>query len=344
MPTTTLTVGNEILSTTLYVLMKEIKDNLQVSTAFLDAHTRIHGAGAPVQAGGSRILQGLGFSEHSKTTEMRTGYERIDLSVSDSSLPAVYEWAHSMAPVVISSEEEMINQGDSAVLSILDQRAKAVASKLRREYVKQMVAGGVAGWSQWNTLNGIDHSGGFLEENAVGAQGNTVGGVSKTTYAAIPGWQNQVINGLNSFNANGLAALYDMSTEAAALGSKFNVWLASRAGFKNLKRALQAQERYVDKVADGGRLVQYWDGTQIDVEYYMPDDVVGGTATYPISFYGLNLEDIHMVWDPKGFFEPSDFERVSGEYDVRAAYIRCRGQLIAKSLGTSGLAHSLDTF
>ena len=72
---------------------------------------------------------------------------------------------------------------------------------------------------------------------------------------------------------------------AASPSGAPNVILASRAGFKNLKRALSAQERYVDTdKIDGGRMVQTWDGVQIDAEYYMP--TAGTTTTAdPSSFY-----------------------------------------------------------
>ena len=180
----------------------------------------------------------------------------------------------------------------------------------------------------------------------MGSQGNTVGSVSKSTYSSKTGWQNQMFDGAGSFNSNGLAGLYDLKVEIASVSPNGdpNVILASRAGFKNLKRSLQAHERYVDQSKiDGGRLVEYWDGVQINVERNMP---TAGTVTTgdPISFYMLNLSDIHTLWDPKGYFDLSDFETVSGEYDVRAAKIRVRGQLIAKHLGSSGVAFDLETF
>ena len=346
MPVTTLTLGNELLSTTMHILMKEWRENIYETTAFLDASERVHGAGQPSQSGGTRIICPLGFEEHSSTTRLQTGYERIDLSVEDVFKPAVYSWAHVVRPVAISSEEEMINQGDAAILSILENRVTMTANALKREYVKQMVQGGVAGWEDWGTLNGVDNATGFLEENAVGSQGNAVGGVNKSTYSSKTGWQNQMFDGAGSFNSNGLAGLYDLKVEIESVSPSGapDVILASRAGFKNLKRSLQAHERYVDQSKiDGGRLVEYWDGVQINVERNMPN---AGTTTTgdPISFYMLNLNDIHTLWDPKGYFDLSDFETVSGEYDVRAAKIRVRGQLIAKHLGSSGLAFDLETF
>tara|TARA_R110002167_G_scaffold86292_5_gene233580 strand:+ start:532 stop:1584 length:1053 start_codon:yes stop_codon:yes gene_type:complete len=350
MATTSLDIGNELISTTMHILMKDFRDNVHESVAFLDAQDRVHGAGKPVQSGGSRVVVPLGFGEHSKSTRMQTGFERIDLSVEDVLKPAQYDWGHLVRPVAISSEEEMVNQGDSAVLSILETRTKMVANAMKRDFVKQIIKGGQAGWEDWNTLNGVDviagdHQG-FLEQDAVGSQGNTVGGVSKSTYSAKTGWQNQRFDGAGSFNSNGLAGLYDLKVEIDAVSPSGppDVILASRAGFKNLKRSLQANERYVDQSKiDGGRLVEYWDGVQINVEYNMPDagTVTGGD---PISFYFLNMNDIYCLWDPKGYFDLGDFETVSGEYDVRSAKMRCRGQLIAKHLGSSGIAFDLETF
>lgn len=349
MATTALTIGNELLSTTMHIVMKEWRDGAHTSTAFLEAQAREHGEGKPTQAGGTRIVIPLGFGEHSKTTRMQTGYERIDLSVEDVFVPAVYDWAHVVRPIAISSEEEMVNQGDAAILSILESRVKMTANALKREYVKNVVQGSVAGWEDWGTLNGLDSTSGFLEQDAVLSQTNSVGGVSKSTYSAKTGWQNQVYDGAGSFNSNGLAGLYDMMVEINSVSPSGNpsVILASRSGFKNLKRALSASERYIDTAKlDGGRVSQTWDGVPIDVEYFMPDSgtTTGSAGDNEISFYMLNLNDIHTLWDPKGYFDLGDFETVSGEYDVRAAKLRCRGQLIAKHLGSSGLAIGLDTF
>ena len=348
MATTTLTIGNELLSTTMHIVMKEWRDNIYTSTAFLEAQTRIHGEGGPTQAGGTRIVQPLGFGEHSNTTRLQTGYERIDLSVSDVFQPAVYDFAHVVRPIAISAEEELTNQGDAAILSILENRVTSVANALKREYVKHMVQGSVTGWDDWNTLNGIDVTNGFLEPAAAagGSQAASVGGVSKSTFSSKTGWNNQFFNGSDSFNSNGLAGLYDLMVEINAVSAQGNpnVILASRAGFKNLKRSLQASERYMDeKSLDGGRMSTTFQGVPIDVEYYMPN--AGGTSsTTEASFYMLNMNDIYTLWDPKGYFDLSDFETVSGEYDVRAAKLRVRGQLIAKHLGSSGLAVNLDTF
>lgn len=346
MATTTLTIGNELISTTMHILMKEWKDGLHTSVAFLEAHDRVHGQGNPTQSGGTRIVVPMGMTDHSSTTRLQTGFEKINLSVADVFRPNVFSWGHVVRPVAISSEEEMINQGEAATLSILESRVKMTANALKREFVTQIVQGSQVGWEDWNTLNGIDQDPGLLEHRANGSQTNSFGSLDKGSFQSVQGMQHQFFDGSGSFNANGLAGLYDLKVEIMSRSQSGppDVILASRSGFKNLKRALSAQERYVDQGSiDGGRLVQLWDGVQIDVEYYMPN---AGTATTadPASFYMLNLDDVHLLWDPKGYFDMTDFETVSGEYDVRAAKIRVRGQLISKYMASCGLAIDLEAF
>ena len=344
---TGLNITDELLSSTLYLLAEDFRDNLHRSTALLDVHEDVHGKGQPQVEGGTRYIEPLGFGEHSNATRMQTGYEKLNLTVADVLTPAVYTPAHTTMPIAISKDEEIKNRGEAAVISILDARTKAVMGAMRRNLLRKTVEGvDAGGFADWGTLNGITYATGYLEENAVLAQTNSVGGVSKGTYSAIPGWQNQVANINNSFNANGLQALVDLRVETAAVSSSGepHIWLASRQGMKNLKRSLRAFERYVDESKlDGGRMIQMWDGIRMETEYYMPTDT-GTHSTAVISFYLLNLDDIHYVFDSEGYFDVSPFEKISGEYDVRSANVRLYGQLVAKHLGSSGIAYDGETF
>ena len=347
MATTAITFSNEYLSSTLYVLAKEWRDNLGVTTALIDEHERVHGQGGVKQDGGTRYVCGLGLGEHSSATRHQTGYEKRNLDVQDVLVPAVYTPAHTTMPVAISKDEEMKNKGESAIISIMEARAESTLRLMRRRFLRRIATGEpVAGFEDWNHLNGITYTDGFLEHDAVGSQTNSVGGVNKTTYQSTPGWQNQRFNCASSFNTNGLPGMQDVGVEvdAVASGGGNHLWLASRAGAKNLKRALRTYERYVDQEKlDGGRLVEMWDGIRIAVEYYMPTNTtVHSTAA--ISFYLLCLDDIHFMFDSEGYFDTSDFEKVSGEYDVRVATIRLYGQLVAKHLGSSGIVYDAETF
>jgi hypothetical protein len=347
--TDSLNISDELLSSTLYLLADEFRDNLARTTALIDVHEEVHGKGNPRVEGGTRYLEPLGFAEHSSATRMQSGYEKLNLSVQDVLIPASYVPAHVTMPIAISKDEEIKNRGEAAVISILDARTKAVMGAMRRNLLRRIVEGvDAGGFADWNTLNGATAAGftGFLEENAVGAQGNTVGGISKATYSGVPGWNNQRANISSSFNANGLAALQDLRVETAAVspGGDPHIWLASREGTKNLKRSLRAYERYVDEEKmDGGRMAQMWDGIRMETEYYMPTNTATHT-TATISFYLLNLDDIHFIFDSEGYFDVSPFEKISGEYDVRSATVRLYGQLVAKHLGSSGIAYDGETF
>jgi hypothetical protein len=342
-----LNISDELLSSTLYLLADEWRDNLARTTAFLDVHEDVHGKGNPRVEGGTRYIEPLGFDEHSSATRIQTGYEQLNLAVADVLMPATYAPAHTTAPIVISKDEEIKNRGEAAVVSILDARTKAVMGAMRRNLLRRTIEGvDAGGYADWATLNGITFAAGYLEENAIGNQGNTVGLISKATFSGVPGWQNQRADINNQFNNNGLQALVDLRVECAAVspGGDPHIWLMSRQGTKNLKRTLRAFERYVDEEKlDAGRLAMSWDGIRMETEFYMPTNTAThGTAV--ISFYLLNLDDIHFVFDSEGYFDVSPFERVSGEYDVRSANVRLYGQLVAKHLGSSGLAFDGETF
>jgi len=345
MATTTLTIGNDQLSTTMHILHNEWRDGQHKRVAFCDAQDAAHGKGSPSRTGGTRLLYSIGLNDHSSPTALDTGFEKIDLSVSDVSVPAVYSWAAVTYPVVISGEEERLNAGDAAVLDLAETRVKSVQNKSERDFNKQMLTGSVAKWTSWATLNGVDNTGGYLEENAVAAQTNSVGGISKTTYSDRVGWQNQIFDGQGSFNNNGLSGLYDIDVEVRALGGDPGkaAWIGSRSGEKNLKRSTQASERYADGPGDAGLPTFVWNGVKVYTERDMPN-AGSQSATDPISFYRLEFDDIHVLWDDNGHFYMSDFETVSGEYDVRSCKILIRGQLIAKYLGRCGIAFDLEAF
>jgi hypothetical protein len=352
MATTTLTIANELLSTTHYILNDQWVDNRHRHSAFMSSLEKVHGRGAPTEDGGSRYVQPLGFYEHSSATRMQSGYELLNMTVTDVHVPAVFTPAHVLQPIIISRDEEIKNKGDSAVLKILEDRQKQVMNAMYRNWCKRILTGeSIAGYEDWTTLNGIfDTTSGILEEQAIGSQDSSVGGVSKATYSGIPGWQNQRVNLSSSFNANGLAGLDHLRVRTAAQapgGSDDMFIFMSLQGYENLKRSLRTYERYVVEKstdgADGGKLMSYWDGIPLEMESHMPTDTTVHTSGV-ITAYFLDLGSIHPVWDSEGFFAAEPFETVSGQSDTRASKVRLYGQMCAKHLASSGIAYDGETF
>lgn len=351
MPTTAITNQNQYLSTTLNQLLKEDVDQLYRKVGLFDAAKRKHGGeGKPVWEGGELLLESWAVDEHSTPTVLTTGYETIVLDVTTVDIVAQWGWFSAVMPVVIAGKEERINSGKNAVASILDRREKAVMGGFRRKFNQQFFAGSVPGFSALKTINGIDYAsdGGFLEYAAVGAQTNTVGGLSKTTYAALPGCQNQVYNCANSFNSNGLAAMIHCNQKIKArhpLDQKGDAWFLSEAFSQNMKRSLMAYERYVDGASgkDPGQLFEMWDGVPCYVETYLPN-AGASTVTYKVSAVCLSMDFLRTFWHPQGFFEMTEFKDCRPQQDVRAALVLVMCQNTIAHFGCQGLIYNGDTF
>lgn len=353
MPTTTLTIDNEYLSSTTLAIAKDWKDANEVAASFLNEQERHLGRGKPVQTGGTRWVQAIGTGTHSQNTRMQTGFESINLSVAGVLTPAVFTPGHVLRPVLISSEEEEINASPEQIIEIAGARVSQTMADLKRDLVQQIVQGSVVGFEDWNTLNGVDANfgaaNGFLEELAVGAQTNTPGGLSKATYAAIEGMNNQRYDVGANFNAAGLTGTNRLQIDVNAHGgsTQKRSWLVSVAYAENYKRVIGAQERYIgDKDLDGGNISLAVGGVKAVVEWFMP---VAGTLTTadPISAYLLDFSDIYVCWSKgkhDGYFGMDPWHTVSGEFDVRMTKIRVRGQLKYMKLSSSGILFDAQTF
>lgn len=349
MPTSTVTMENKYLTTTLYKLMDEAVDQLHVELGYFNAVKDKFGDGKPVWDGGAVILEPWQIDEHSDPTAINTGYETINLSVRDVDVASQFTWFSAIMPIVIAGQEERINRGKGAIASILERRTNAVMGGFRRKFVQQTLQGNVATFAALNTWNGVDNTTtGFLEEDAVGAQTNLIGGLSKTTYAALPGCQNQVYNGAGSFNANGIAAMIHLNQKIRARhpkGGKPDAWFMSEQFSQNMKRGLMAYERYIggaDKV-DAGKLYAIWDSVKCYTETYMAASGANTTAN-PISAIAASLDFMHTKWHPEGWFTRGEFESCKPQQDVRAAHVLVMCQNVINHAGSQGIIYNANTF
>tara|TARA_R100000655_G_scaffold36212_2_gene70389 strand:+ start:206 stop:1246 length:1041 start_codon:yes stop_codon:yes gene_type:complete len=344
-------ISNEILSSTLRVLAEREVDNLYKNVPFLN-EVRNSG-GVEVIDGGSKIDRALILAEHSSITQLSSGYEAVNLAVSDALKNASYEFCDFVAPIVITKKEELSNRGERAIISIVEARMKSVMGMLQREFEKQIVANSSTVLTELNTLNGaaglagglnISGSGtGFLEADAFGSQGNTVGGLSKATYNTF---NNQFKNstaggGSPTFSANAIADMTEMYIECqnnSPMGVP-NLILSSPTAYKNYKQVLFANERYMpEDTLDGGKLALAFASAKMYVDPFLP--VTNGPNS--VSIYMLNTEFMKLVIDSDANFTVSDFEHISG-YASRAAHIMCRCQLITDHLASHALIVNAET-
>ena len=330
-------IQNDILSSTARARSKKALDNLFETVPLLD-HIQKAG-GVEIINGGQRITRSAILAEHSNITQLATGYEAVSSSVADVLRSPEFEWCDFVAPIVITKKEELSNKGERAVISIADARMKSVLGMLKREWELQAIRGTSTVLTEMETLNGIDNTTGWLEENAFGSQTNTVGGLSKTTYASS-NWQNQSFDVASNFSANGLGGMTELmiQTQIYAPEGTVDLILASPTSYRLYKSVLQAQERYMPKetVLDGGRLALAFNGALM----YVENNLGTGTAANP-SMYFLNSKSMKVVFDSEANFSMSDFEHKSG-YAAREAQMFVRTQLVADHLASLGLLYDAE--
>ena len=327
-------ISNDLLSSTLYAIRDAEVDQLYRKTAFLDLVKSA--GGIEYEDGGIKLQRPLSVVDHSTITQLATGYEPVSLAVSDVLKPAVYEWQDFVAPVVITKKEELENQGEKAIIKIVEARMKNVMAMFRRELNKQILAGTSTVMSNMSSLNGFTLTTGFLEEGAAtpAGQTNIVGGLAKNSLN-VPGWFNSVkaLTGTVADLNNDMTELYQECNQFSPFGD-VNAIIVNANLFASYKATLFERERYMssDKL-DGGRLQLAFAGAVVEQDNEMPGNG-GGVNTY--AGYYLNFEGIKMVFHSDGDFAVSPFEFISGT-TARSAQVYLKAQLIADHLRGSGV-------
>ena len=335
-------ISNDILSSTLRVLAKEAVDQLFKQLPLLN---EIKGkGGVETIDGGQKIDRPLLLAEHSSITQLSSGYEPINLAVSDVLRTAEFNWCDFIAPIVITKKEELSNRGPRAIVSIVEARMKSVMGMLQREWEKQAIRGDSTVLSEMLTLNGSESTTGFLEANT-NVQVNTVGTLSKSTFTDL---QNQYIDAANTFGTaagNSIGFLTDLylQCQVNSPAGVPNLILASPTSYKIYKQQLFNNERFIaEDTLDGGKLALAFHSAKMFVDPNLPAPNTLAGTTQSISMYALNTDFIKVVFDSDANFTVSDFENISG-YASRAANIMVRTQLIFDHLKSQGVLARAET-
>jgi len=334
-------ISNELLASTLYTILSEEKDALYQATPFMDWARKL--GGIMTEDGGTKIIVPVGLEEHSSLTAHATGWEPVAMAFNDVMQPAEYQWADFSAPIGITKKEELENSGEKAQVKIIEVRARNVMSMAKRQINTQILAG--AGLGGLETLNGEASATGFMEAGAPAAatQTNTIGGITKSTVDAV-GWYNQYQTTASAFGTSGMRLMQQLVNTCNARAQKGQVKLTimSEAGYANYRRALFANERYIDeKVLDGGRLALAFAGGVIEQDLAMPTNT--GVGTDEATAYLLNFDSLKLAVHKDADFNVSPFMEVPGT-TIRAATLYWKGQLIAEHLGSLGLLADGDTW
>ena len=338
-------ISNELLSSTLFSIRDGEVDELFQRVPFLDFCKKL--GGIEYEDGGIKIQRPLAVSNHSTITQLSTGYEPVSLAVQDVMQPALYEWSDFVAPIVITKKEELENSGEKAIVKIVEARMRNVMGLLRREINKQLVAGDSAVLTSLGTLNGVATTTGFLEQGAPTAAGQTnlVGGLARSLVPDGNGLFNRVFNANNVFGTDGIRGMHQIAAETSARApmGDIKLILASEAGYANYRRALFAQERYIDeKQLNAGYMSLAFGNAAVVQDVFMPLNTATG-ANLQATMYFINFDGIKMVMHSEGDLVVSPFEYIPGT-TARSAQIYWKGQLIADNLSSCALLFNGEGF
>lgn len=358
MPNVSVSIDWGVLGSIGVAAAKEYRDGLARGCGYLEALEAATGGRKKWDVG---LLYDAELNMFNATgiTAFGSGYEAFDPTMIEGSRVAQYRPGLAGLLMKIGAKEGLVYTSAGQMAPKVTKIQNACMGFLKRTFNTRVVAGIGSGFTDWYTFNGIDFNTGVFERSAVGSQSNSIGGLSKSTYSAVIGWQNVIVDMNNAFGAN-LTALYNAITQVKDHKSSLDdkLWLFSKAAMNNLKRSVQANERYyTTEVMDAGMPVERYHNIKIYQENFMPVSTATGgasTNTYPISAYLLDVADIFTVWSqkykfgdvtvPDGYFGIGDWRQVSGEQIVACCPMMVGGANIIADMGSSAAVIRGETF
>lgn len=336
---------NSILSTTLQLLRDKLVDNSYLAHPLIRAIEE-HGNLIKV-SGGARVEQPVIFGDHSTITELSNGFEPVSMAVTDPFNSAKFEYANFTQPIVLSAVEKAANKGDLAVVNILESKMKNVMLSLKKEVSKQIIRGDSSVLSSLETLNGMGtatvpvNTTGWFQRAAFGSQAtNTVGGLSKSTFAA-QNWQNQVFNSAGTLALSHLDELMINAQIFNPSGAFPDILLLSPACYSAFMGLQQSSVRYVsrgDQKSLDADMVGEWRGARIYIEPQLGYTTAAGDV---VSGYALSSDQFQLYADTDGFFQISEMLPVPGTA-TEAAMVFNRMQLVTGHLASHGVLFNAE--
>lgn len=299
---------DSLLSTTLANYRDQMTDNIFTArplTNYLMDKGRIR-----MLDGGTKIVEPLVYGLNG-TVGSYSGYDTISLTAQEGMSAAEYDWKQYAASIAISGIEEAKNNGEAAIINLLEAKIMQAEESMREGFNQMFFADGTGNSAKdWNGLG-----------NIVEASG-TVGGINRAT-AGNEFWQSY------EENTAGALTLADMSTayNSVSVGNDHpDMVLTTQTLFEKYESLLQPQLRYTDaKTADAGFQNLLFKSAPVTYDVHCTAGVV----------YFLNSKYLTLVGHTGKWFEQTDFVRPEN-LDARYALIMCYGNLTCRNAAKQG--------
>lgn len=298
-----------LLSTTLSAVRRKFADNIFTKIPlfmWLKSKAKL------TEDGGASLVVPLMYGKNS-TAKSYSGYGLIDTTPQEGLTAAQYKWAQYAATITISGLEERIqNQGDKAVIKMLEAKIKQAEMSLRDKLDIDMWASAVTG-TNINTLTTIVDT------------TTSIGDIAKSSYSW---WQAQV-TASGSFAARGLADmrnLYNNISNQSLSGGAPDFICADQTAYQFYEATLQPQLRFSDsKMADAGFENLRYKGATMTYDPNTP----AGTMDM------LSSDSIKLVTSKGTNFITTPFIRPTNQ-DAKTAQILWAGQLASDNIRRLG--------
>jgi len=297
-----------LLSTTLANYRKQLTDNVFTArplTYFLMDKGRIR-----MLDGGTKIVEPLIYGTNTSAGSY-AGYDPINIDAQGGITAAEYEWKQYATSIAISGIEEAKNNGEQAVLNLLEAKIMQAEETMKEKFNQMFFADGTGNSGKdWNGLG-----------NLVEASG-TVGGINRAT-AGNEYWRSY------EENTAGALTLAQMSTayNTVSVGNDHpDMVLTTQTLFEKYESLLQPQLRYTDtKTADAGFQNLLFKAAPVAYDVHCTAGVV----------YFLNSKYLTLVGHSGKWFAQTEFTRPEN-LDARYALIMAYGNLTCRNAKKQG--------
>jgi hypothetical protein len=297
-----------LLSTTLANYRDKLTDNVFTArplTYWLSDKGRIR-----TETGGTKIVEQLIYGQNS-TVASYTGYETLSLTPQEGISAAEYDWKQYGASIAISGIEEAKNNGEHAIINLLEAKIMQAEESMREGFNQMFFADGTGNSGKnWNGLGNLVES------------GNTVGGIDSSD-ALNAWWRSYEENTAEALSLLKMATAYN----SVSVGNDHpDVILTTQTLFEKYESLLQPQLRYTDtKTADAGFQNLLFKSAPIMYDVHAP----AGTMFF------LNSKYLKLVGHSDKWFAQTEFVRPENQ-DARFALIMCYGNLVCSNRKKQG--------
>jgi len=297
-----------LLSTTLANYRDKLTDNVFTArplTYWLSSRDRIR-----TETGGTKLVEQLIYGKNT-TVGSYAGYDTISLAPQEGVTAAEYDWKQYAASIVISGIEEAKNNGEHAIINLLESKIMQAEESLREGFNVMFFGDGTGNSGKnWNGLGNI------VEANV--ALGGIDPSISGNEY-----WKSYEDNTAGALTLAQMATAYNTTS----VGNDHpDVILTTQGLYEKYESLLQLQLRYTDtKTADAGFQNLLFKGAPIMYDVHAP----AGTMFF------LNSKYLKLVGHTDKWFTQTEFVRPENQ-DARMALIMCYGNLVCSNRAKQG--------